>query len=320
MGRSPLVALVAHPYACGVGDVAREHGPVVVLLSKLLGRDVVTDGGTALGRLRDLTVTMDMDHPAVTGLVVQAGRGARHVLQWSAVSGVDEDGPVRLRGGSTLASRPARNPGRPLDVHDLLLARDVVDTQVVDLQDYRLSRVSDLYLVSQPDGALEVAAADVGLGAVLRRMGMGWLGRRLGPVVVDWEDLHLTSRRGHEIQLGSSTAGFHHLDSHGLAELLARLSTRHATELIQTLPPGHAAAAIHRSHPATAQRLVRALEPDDASRLIAAAHPLHAARLAELHAHRATARRRRLLRTAGWRRYRPAPAPPGRNDRGHEES
>lgn len=301
-----------------MSDVAAEQGPVVVLLSELLGREVVTDAGTRLGRLRDLTVTVGPDHPTVSGLVV-GERGSRYFLPWQAVSGPADGGPLRLNGGIAPTTPLTPESDLLLDVHELLLARDVVDTQVVDLQDYRLSRVSDLYLAWQQDGTLEVVAADVGLGAVLRRMSLGWLGRPLEPVLVDWQDLHLTSRRGHELQLGTSTASFHRLDSHGLAQLLTRVSTGHATELIQALPPRHAAAALHHSHPATGRRLIRALRRDDASRLIAAAHPVHTARLAELHAQPAPARHSRLLRTAGWRTYRPSRAPLGRGDRGPEE-
>ena len=286
-----------------------------MLLSTLLGDRVLTESGTPLGRLRDLTVTIGADDPTVTGVVVGAGRTSTRLLPLSAVRGIAEVGPVRVRDGSAAIARPLPERDLPLRADELLLARDVVDTQVVDLQDYRLSRVSDLYLVCQPDGALEVAAAEVGLAAALRRMGIGWFGRWLRPVVVDWTALHLTSRRGHEIQLGCSTAAFHSLDSQGLAELLTRVSTGHATELIQALPPHHAAAALHRSHPATGQRLIRALGRDHASRLIAAAQASQAARLAELQTEPTAPAPRRLLRTAGWRRYRPSHALPGRRDR-----
>jgi sporulation protein YlmC with PRC-barrel domain len=290
--------------------------PDVVLLSKLLGRKVLAPDGSVLGRLRDLTVTVRAEHPTVTGLVVGSSRGSTRLLPWSSVSGITEQDPVRLLEMSAATNRPLPERDLPLAAHELLLARDVVDTQVVDLQDFRLSRVSDLYLACQPDGVVEVAAAEVGFAAVLRRMGLGRMGRHLRPVVVDWTDLHLTSRRGHELQLGSGSAAFHSLDSHGMAELLSRVSTEHATELIRALPPGHAAAVIHHSHPATGRRLIRALRPDDASLLVAAANPAHAPRLAELQDESSAPTRRRLLRTAGWRRYRPSHVPLGGRHRG----
>jgi hypothetical protein len=297
-----------------VVDVAPEGRPVVLLLSRLLGSTVRTPDDSPVGRLRDLVVRWHTDHPMVSGLVMGRGRASRRLLPWSAVSDIDVDGTLRLRSGPTASTPQAPGTDLRLAADELLLARDLMDTQVVDLQEFRLSRISDLYLAYQPDGTLEVAAAEVGFAAVLRRLGLGSLGRSLTPVVVDWTDLHLTSRRAHEIQLRSSSAAFHGLDSRGLAELLTRLSTEHATELIQVLPPGHAAAAIHHSHPTTGRRLLRALRPDHASLLIEAAHPSHAARLAELRAPQTPSRR--LLRTAGWRRNRPAHEASGRPDRG----
>lgn len=285
-----------------------------MLLSSLLGSRVLARDDRPVGRLRDLTVTLDADHPIVSGLVIGTGRASLHLLPWSAVSEVVAGGALRLRTEPSTATPPIPARDLPLAAHELLLARDVMDTQVVDLQDYRLSRIADLYLAHQPDGTLAVAAAEVGFAAVLRRLGLGPLGRPLAPVVVDWTDLHLTSRKGHELQLRSSSAGFHSLDTRGLAELLTSLSTHHATELIRALPPGHAAAAIHESHPTTGRRLLRALRPDHVTMLIAAAHPTHAAGLAELQELPATPSRR-LLRTSGWRRHRPAQGASGRPER-----
>lgn len=301
-------------YPCGVSDVAPGLPPEVVLLSHLVGRTVVTDG-RELGRVRDLTSSLAPGHPPVTGLVVDVGHGTSRLLPWSSVRSLGGPGPVQVQGWPDLGEGPGPTPGLAPDATQLRLARDVVDTQVVDLQEYRLSRVSDLLLGRRADGALEVAAVDVGLGAVLRRMGLGLLARGLGPVLVDWQDLHLTSRRGHELQLTSSAAAFRRLDSHGVAELLTRLSTDRATELVTTLTPGHAAAALHHSHPATGRRLLGALSRADVDRLVRAARPTHAARLAELR--RASSQpSRRLLRTAGWRRHPPSRAGANRSGRG----
>ena len=278
------------------------------LLSRLLGRPVVTDQDLELGRLRDLTVDLALNSPAVTGVVVAHGRRASPVLPWRDVLELPASGPVRVR---QHRDRPEELPGgvRPAARDtEIRLARDVLDTQVVDLEALRLSRVSDLVLRVDRDGSVVVAAADVGLAAVLRRMGLGWLGGHLGPVIVDWRALHLTSPRGHQVQLTAEAAAFRRLDPRGLAELLTRLSTEGATEVLATLPAPHVAAALHLSHHGARQRLVRALPPAEAERLIGAAHPEHAAWLAELRSHRRAVPRRRLRRTAGWRRNGPPSA------------
>lgn len=129
-------------------------------------------------------------------LVVRADRGSTYLLPWQPVGRIARHAPIRMRAGKTHAAHRGHMRDLPLDRDELLLARDVVDTQVVDLHEHRLSRVSDLILARRPDSGLEVAAADVGMGAVLRRIGLSWFARHLTPVVVDWHDLHLTSSRG----------------------------------------------------------------------------------------------------------------------------
>ena len=115
------------------------------------------------------------------------------------------------------------------------MARDVLDTQVVDVAGQRLARVADvvLALAGGAGGAgrtgLEVVGVEVGFGAVLRRLGL----RRMTPArtedVVAWSDLHLTSERGHTVQLAAARSAVHRLDARGLAALVSRVDTDSAS-------------------------------------------------------------------------------------------
>ena len=69
---------------------------------------------------------------------------------------------VHLRDGATpidVGTGPV-----PLGPDELLLARDVLDTQIVDTAGRRVQRVGDVLLVRLPDSHLEVVAVDVGIG------------------------------------------------------------------------------------------------------------------------------------------------------------
>jgi hypothetical protein len=284
-----------------------------VFLSREMGQPVVTADGERVGRLVDLTVRLDSPHPVVHRIAVGSGRRIRHLLPWRAVAAFGER-EVRLGEDARALTAYAVGPDLPLEHDELLLARDVIDTQVVDLAGLRLSRVADVLVVHRPDGRVEVAAVDVGAGSLLRRLGLGLLARGRAAVAVDWEDLHLTSSRGHVVQLSTSSTGMRRLDARGLAELLARLGTGDATDVVRALGPDRSSPALRASHPVHRSRLLRALEPDDAQRLIAASPPAAAEHFTALR-HPSAAPRRRLLRTAGWRVHRP-PAGPGAGD-GH---
>lgn len=275
-----------------------------LLLSSLVGRPVLAADGSRVGRAGDLTVLLGAAHPPVHRLAVGSPRRISHLLPWSWVA---DPGPeaVRLREGTPVAACAVHEERLALETQELLLARDVMDTEVVDLAGHRQSRVSDVLLVGPANGVLEVAAVDVGVGGLLRRLGLRALARRLPVVAVDWQDLHLTSSRGHVVQLSTSTAGMHRLDSRGLAELLTRLSMEKATDVVRTVGPDRAAGAVDRAHPAVGRRLLHALGPEEADRLVAAAPAGATGRMNALRRHVPPIRRRRFLRLAGWRLQRP---------------
>lgn len=270
-------------------------------LSPALGLPVRDSDGARIGRLADLTVIVGAEQPRVRRLLVRASRSTGYLVAWDQV---DRFGPhgLTLRPGVDLLGTRLSRPG--LDAHELLLARDVMDTQVVDLRGRRLARVSEVLL--QEDGAdLVVIAVDLGMAALLRRIGPRLLARA-GPVVaVAWRDLHLTSRRGHLVQLSTAAPSFQRLEARDLAELLTRLSTGKATDLIVAVSPARAAAALHHSHPHTARRLVEALGAEGRQRVAAGAAEEHAHTIAALAEQRSPFRRRRFRRTAGWRVRRP---------------
>lgn len=270
-------------------------------LSERVGTPVLTHDGRRLGRVADLTVRLGPRRPPVHRLLVRAGRSGTYLVDWGDVA---ESSPTRvvLRSGARPRPVPARQVALAPD--ELLLARDVLDTQVFDLQGQRLSRVSEV-LLSAPEEGPSVLAVDLGTAALLRRIGLGLLARGASPTPVAWADLHLTSQRGHQVQLSTEAASFRQLDAHGLAALLARLDTGKGADILDAADAARAAAAVHQSHPQTGRRLVGALSADGRRRLIRAATSSVAEVIEELGQPVSALRRRRFLRSAGWRLRRP---------------
>jgi sporulation protein YlmC with PRC-barrel domain len=272
-------------------------------LSCELGKPVVGLDGNEIGHLVDLSVRLHVSHPPIHRLAIGRGRHVHLLVPWALVRQVDEDRVVLGLDRGAMA-KLAFEHTCVLEPDELLLGHDVVDTQVVDLAGRRLSRVSDvLLLVNDLHGRdAEVAAVDLGVGSLLRRIGLRRVGARIEPVIVGWDDLHLASERGHTAQLSTSTPGISSRDPQQLAELLARLSTRKATDVIRHVGPERSAAALRASHPEHRGRLLRGLPPSAAQEVIDAAAPPTAHDLAQSHGE---ARPRRWLRTAGWRVHHP---------------
>ena len=234
-------------------------------LSDLLGSAVHGPEGEVVGRLLDVTVEVGEEHPPVRGLAIGRRRHVRAVVGWDVVVAFERD-DIRIStsgGEDTEAAAPTT-----LGERELLLARDVLDTQVVDVAGKRLARVSDV-LLSRADQAVRVAGVEVGAAGLWRRLGMSRLAEHVSERSVDWADLHLTSTRGHDLQLAIPGAGIHRRTASELAAVVAHLTTANAAQVINTLPPAMAAAALSASHPQVSARLLNAVPWSTTSSVLA---------------------------------------------------
>ncbi len=157
-------------------------------LSALLGAHVTDRDGRPIGRVADLAVRAGTPHPLVSALVVSHARG-RVAIPWEEVTQLGATG-VRLRTQGHVFGT--------VDPEAVLLGRDVLDTQIVDLAGRRLTRVADVELSGVTPG-LRVTAVDVSPGAVIRRLGMRRLADRLAPQMMAWERLHPLAGRTHQL-------------------------------------------------------------------------------------------------------------------------
>jgi hypothetical protein len=278
-----------------------------VFLSRLLGRSVRSSDGVQVVRVVDMTVLYDIAHPGVHPLGVGRGRRIRYLLPWRLVQ-TYRDKEVSLSIDRIELSAYASAPDPTMEDRELLLARDVLDTQVVDLVGRRLSRVSDVLTVAGRDGAFEVGAVDVGVGSLLRRMGFpGW---ETGSGPSPSTGLNCISRpvrsprptrdRGHRAAPARGVA------ARGAAAPAQRRQGRGRR-------PDHPPSTLRRG---LAREPSRTAAPPDSpfdsprvlQRLLDAAPPALARLLAELHASPPPARRQ--LRTSGWRIRRPSKTTP----------
>jgi sporulation protein YlmC with PRC-barrel domain len=215
----------------------------ILLVSDLVGRRVRRDAGAAVGTLADFVVAVGAEHPAVSGLVLRRGR-IDTLVPWGAVA---EVGP----GGIVVADDADLAPCVLRD-NELLLVRDVLDTQVVDLEGKRFARVSDVFLARDGD-AVEVFGVDVSPAGVWRRLGLRRRADRMTERPIEWSDLHLTSTRGQTLHLATQTSSVRRLAPAELAALVEHLHPAKAQQVLDTLSPAEVSAVEthrrrHRRH------------------------------------------------------------------------
>lgn len=280
------------------------HASCVLFLSRVTGQDVLGPDGRVIGRLVDLTADLveDSGPHLVDRVVVKRGRGALLLLPWETVANVGRDQLVLGVDAAGTDRYVVDDLAEALADQEILLVRDVLDTQIVDVVGQRLARVADVVLTPTADGHLELIGVEVGFGGVLRRLHLPVL--RSGEDVVVWADLHLTSERGHAVQLATPRAAVHHLDARGLAELVSRVDTESATEILATRNPEVAAEVVRVAHPTVGERVLRAMPAALATRIVAAMPAEHAGRWRATLQHMPALRGRRLLRSHVWPRRR----------------
>jgi sporulation protein YlmC with PRC-barrel domain len=205
-------------------------------LTGFVGVPVVDADGERVGRLSDVAARLDAPVPVVTRLLYRSGPlGRQHGIAFSAVAALDAS-TIRL----SLSGEELRDD--PLHDDELLLGRHVLDAQIVDVVGRRLTRVEDV-LLEHRGSMLHVAGVEVGAGAALRRLGLGRLAGRLPTRVVPWDALHLTSGRGHALQLEADASAFRRLGPEDVGELAARLPAHRAEQLLAGVRPETAAEA-----------------------------------------------------------------------------
>ncbi len=289
----------------------RGHARGVLSLSRELGQDVEASDGRIVGQVADLTVTLGGEEGphTVARLLVRRRHESGVLVPWDQVASFEHTG-VLLRPGAVLSRLTTSGELLELGADELLLVRDVLDTQIVDVAGQRLARVADVVLTRTSDARLELVGVEVGFGSVLGRLGLHRLAARAGDDVVPWTDLHLTSERGHSVQLATPRAAVHHLDAAGLATLVAHLDTPAAVDVLTDAGPEAAAGAVLGSHPSVGERVLRAMPDADAAEIVGAMPDEHAHRWRHRLARAPRLGGRPFVRSRVWHRRRATSAPP----------
>ena len=233
----------------------------MLALTVCLGQDVLDGDGVRLGRMVDLgACAIDGELLVASVLVRRSRRSAPLEIPWERVATFETTG-VTLRAGAADLDPPA--------AHDLRLARDVLDAQIVDVAGARVVRVADVDLDRRGD-RLRVVAVDVGHGALLRRLGLRRLAARARPQAIGWDALHVASGRGHALALETSGALVHRLRGAELAHLAAALAPARGADVLRAVGAERAAGAVAAARPEAAGSMLSSLGANDAAPIIGA--------------------------------------------------
>jgi magnesium transporter len=277
----------------------------MLFLSQLIGKRVLDRNGEPFGKVRDLIVALGERYPPVTGLVVRVAAGREIFLPWSAVDAIDTGG-ARLRTASINITSFQQRP------NEIRLWRDLQDKQIVDVEGRKIVRVNDIQL-APVEGRLRLVAVDVGVGGILRRLGLSGVGERLARALgleaenyIEWEAVDpvessvssLKLRVPHQALSTLHPADVAHiveqlaprdrtgilasLDDERAADVMEELQAADQVDVLEGLPPEKAADILEEMGPDEAADLMADLSPERQAELLGLMEPNEAADVREL--------------------------------------
>jgi magnesium transporter len=216
----------------------------MLYLSQVLGRPILDLEGERVATLKDVIVRLgEDDHPPVAGFVARYRRRDFFLPRWR-ISHFGENG-VRLN-SDILDLRPfVRRDG------EVLLARDVLDKQMIDVDGKRVVRVNDVQIIEAAN-EWHVTGADVSLAGLWRRLAPSILRSNKPVEVIDWADVGYLATDAATVQLKSSSGKLARLHPVEIARLAEAFSYQQGAEIVESLDD-EAAAEMLEEMPAERQ-------------------------------------------------------------------
>jgi len=216
--------------------------------------------GRPVASIKDVIVHLGEDHPPVTGLVARHARRLIY-LPRTRISRFDEAG-AQLNFDLLDLRDFKRRDG------EVLLARDVLDKQLVDVDGKRVVRVNDVQLI-EVNSEWRVTGADVSLQGLWRRLApAGFMGSRRPVEVIDWADVGYLATGAATVQLKSSRDKLARLHPVEIARLAESLSFHQSAELVAALDDETAAETLEEMHEDNQARIIGDMDKERAADIL----------------------------------------------------
>jgi magnesium transporter len=266
-----------------------KHANLRTSVSALMGTTVVDAQGSAFGHVREFAVAPAVDASHVYGMVVKltsAKRGDRHSLVPVAELQLNGAGQMQLRVTASPTTLPA-------DETYLLLERDLLDQQIIDIHGHKVVRVNDVDLVweAPEEGSseltLRICEVEVGMRGAVRRLLKGLpadsvhqIASRFGTTIIPWEFVDLIDRDpARRVRLKIEQDRLSQMHPSDIADILEELAPAERQALFVSLDEQVAAEALEEVHPKMQQSLIESLDSEQIAGIVEEMDPGAAADL-----------------------------------------
>lgn len=253
-------------------------------LSELLGSSVVDSTGAVAGWVKELAIAPQEDPTRIAAIVVRTREGDR--LLWRGALEAVEKRKCRTRGQASEWPLFTSNAEGLL-----LLERDLLDQQIIDVHGRKVVRVNDVNLEREPVNShltLRVSGVDIGARGAVRRLLKGvvpWVALRtlvdqIPPRIIPWEFVDLIETDpARRVKLRIEHRRLSRLHPADIADIVEELAPAEREAVFETLDEEVAAHALEEVNPKLQVSIVESLDSERAADIVEEMNPDAAADL-----------------------------------------
>lgn len=207
-------------------------------LSRILNNRIYFDN-KPIGRLIDVGIIIEGKAPYVVAAKIKTNGGIRY-LSWKEFNVDKKNGQYVL-----YVNEPKY---MELESNVYLLAKSILDKQIIDINGRKVVRVNDIRL-AQVDSGLYVVAVDIGIEGILRRLGLAKpLKKLLKPFNISinsrlilWRDIAALIKSNENIMLSTTYEKLSTLHPSDLADIIEDVDTKTGIAIFSSLDDARAA-------------------------------------------------------------------------------
>lgn len=237
--------------------------------SEILGRLVIDRIEEKIGHVKDIVVDPSEQFPKIIGLLIKTDGSSREKILLI--------GEFNLIGRRAISTNPLKENIAFASVRDgeVLIQRDLLDKQIVDIHGSKVVRVNDLKLAKVGED-IRLLAADIGVKGILRRLKIDGIissflsifGISLKEELIGWNFVEPLKTDIARLKLVVPYQGISKLHPADIANIISQVHTDEKTAIFESLSTETAAEALHELEPRIQAFLIGTLETKKALMII----------------------------------------------------
>ena len=256
----------------------------MIYLSQLMGNPVYAADGEKIGSVSDLGIATGEVFPRVTSLAFKGPGRTPFLISWRKYVDTYDEKEIHLKVPAVEIRFSYLQPD------EVLIARDILNKQIVDTRGMRVVRVNDLKLSDTSSTQLRLLGAEVGARGILRSLSPALehvalkvartFGHPIPERIIAWSYMDLVERDLSNVKLSVSHKTLDDMHPADIADIIERLDPRLRGQVFAQLDDEQRAGAMAEfDDDAMAAELMGGMNEREASRMLSEMDPDDAAEL-----------------------------------------